>query len=279
MKHKHNRFLKKIIEEELSNILKESMNVMIKGAKYPHHIEDLNELAYHILEKIISPILNNLPEDQKNYFRKNSISYYDMFVPDGSYHSQESPGSTGIINFYISGFTSKTLQLIIKQIFKELRHLNIKWGKIKLEQSQAYKSKVIRIPIIKNDHKTSGPPELNLANVSAYQIFHNILQYEGDYSFQMDAKELIERINSLSADPDWVKKHVKNPSVSKKRDMFKDEPNSDDDNPHNDILKHFKGATIYSGGMDLEYLWRKIEQIKEIAEWAVSNGFNEISVA
>lgn len=283
--------IRQLLKETVRQIVNESMNVYIKGANYKR-TDDLHSLAYHLIDKCLSPVVNNLPSDQVQYFKKNGVQYYETIVPDGSFYSGEG-GGTGILNFYISGLTTQSLKEVLKSIFQELRKLKIHWGKIKKEKSGMYKSEVIRIPIKRNDGKYTGPPELNLANRNAYHIFHNILQFEGTDSFHMTAQELKDRIESLQNDKDWVKSNQIKPTDTKidpkdqdtTGDEWKQDSNQEDpdENPYDklakDISSNLGGARFISGGYDENTIWSRLKQIWEIADWAIKNGYNQIYVS
>ena len=250
----------------------ESMNVYVKDTNYDR-MDLLPHLANHLLQKIVSPTINKLPDDQKNYFKRNGVGYYDMLVPDGNYYSgTDGNAAKGTLNLYTSGIISASLQNILKGIFEELRKLGVKWGQIKKEKSGVYKnSEVIRIPILSNPSKYSGPPEVNLSNRNAFQIFKEILQFEDDdYTFTMNSQDLKERIESiLNHDPEWMDKNTVDTKIDKPEvdpaDTWKDEPP--------------KGATMINVGIDKEYIKQRLEQILEIANWAIQHGKKEITVS
>ncbi len=270
--------------------MEEGMNVGVADYEPSRRrMDNLDDLCNHILDSVISPSLSKLPQDQKNYFKKNSIDYYSILSPDGSYH--EGPGgSTGVINFYISGFTSQTLQEILDKMSEEFHRLNIELGPVKTESSKAYKSQVIRIPVIKNRNTYEGPPVLDMANVNAYHIFHNILQYEGENEFSMDAEELIQRIDSLSHDKAWVTKHIRptkvttpeNPPEEGEEWKAENDPlsteDSDEENPHIKIANQIGGGTVYHMGLSEEDIWKRIVAIYKVAKWAVDHKYKKIYV-
>jgi hypothetical protein len=268
------------------------MDVSVADFKSGRRLDNLNDLSWYLLDTCVKPIFSTLPPDQLDYFKKNSVPYHDMITPDGGYYIQ-GEGPTGIINFYISGFTSQALQKILRSIFIELRKLKIKWGNVRKEQSGVYKSQVIRIPIVKNMNTYEGPPEMHMSNVNAYHIFHNLLQYEGEYEFSMDAEELIQRINSLAHDKEWVAKNVRPTTVIKPEhppddegDEWKKEeeppPKEDDEeSPHDKVAKQLMGqlgGTHYMMGLDEEGIWDRLHSIYKIAQWAVQHGYKQIYV-
>ena len=256
----------------------EGMSVMVKGYN-PKRFDNLNDICNHLLGKIIGPIVNNLPDDQKAYFQKNGVQYYETIVPDGSYYEKEGP--TGIINFYISGFMSQVQQQVVKAIFDELRTLGIKWGAVKKEQSGMYKSEVIRIPVVTNDNFYVGPPDLHYSNQNAYLIFNKILQYEGEHSFTMNAEELKQRIMSLSHDRGWVSKHERPTTGTDYSKGEEPKPTDDEENPHDKINQQLGaglGANIINFGLNEQEIWQRLEQIYELADWATKHGYTEIDV-
>jgi hypothetical protein len=279
--------VRRIIAEHL---VTESMSVHIDGANYKR-LDNLHDLCYRLLDLAVTPVAGKLPPDQMEYFKKNGVPYYETLTPDGDGFDKP----TGTINFYISGFMSKAVQQILKYIFDELRKAGIKWGKIRKEQSNMFKSQVIRIPIVKNEQKYSGPPEMSLSNVNAYQIFHHILQYEGEHDFSMDAQELKDRIESLKGDKGWLKKHTMKPFDTKMEpkepelpgDEWKhaDDTKPDEDdpsyNPHMGIVNQIGGglgARVVSSGLSEDDILQRLNYIWEIADWAVKHGHKKIHV-
>ena len=280
------KLIRKIISEQL---ITESMYVYVDGVNYKR-LDNLLDLSHHLLDIAVTPVAGSMPTDQMEYFRKNGVSYYETITPDGNGYDKP----TGIINFYISGFMTLTLQKILKNIFAELRRLDIKWGNIKKEQSNMYKSQVIRIPIVKNNQTYSGPPELNLSNRNAYQIFHHILQYEGENDFSMEAQELKDRIESLSGDKGWVGKHTidKTDTHAKQPELPGDEWKHADDsppdtkdqnyNPHANIINKIgdeMGARIISMGLSEEDILERLNHLWQIADWAIKHGYKNIHVS
>ena len=271
--------------------LTEGMDVSIAGFKSGRRLDNLNDIGWHLLDTCIKPIFDTLPPDQLDYFKKNGVPYHDMMTPDGGYYTQ-GEGPTGTINFYISGFTSQALQEILRSIFTELRKLKIKWGHIRREQSGVYKSQVIRIPIVRNMNTYEGPPEMHMSNANAYHIFHNLLQYEGEHDFSMDAEELIQRINSLAHDKEWVTKNIRPTTITKPKpppetgDEWKaeEEPppaEDDEENPHAKIANQIMGqlgGTHINMGLDEEGIWDRLHAIYKIAQWAVQHGYKRINV-
>jgi hypothetical protein len=273
---------KHIVKESLreafytKKVLNESMNLYVSGANYDR-LETMSEISWKVL-KPVWQYLEKLPEDQKAYYMKNRMP--ELLTPDGS--SYDDP--TGIMNLYTAGLTRQALIGVMKIIFAGLKELGITWGKVKTEQSGSFKSQVIRIPILKNPHigTYKGPPELNMSNVNAYQIFHNVLQYEGEHEFSMEAKELMERIESLAHDKGWIDKNKINPTDSGIPDAEQD-GNADLENPHMDIVNQLGnqlgGARIIGGGLSGGDIRRRLGLIWNVAKWAHERGFEKLYVA
>jgi hypothetical protein len=288
MKNKYN--LRKLIREALSELklINETMSLYVKDYVPPARTDSIETLCHHLLQKIISPYLDKLPQDQQDYFKKNGVGFYDTLIPDGS---AQYGNSIGIINFYISGFTSKTLRIILLALSEELKRLGIKIGSMKREQSRMYKSQVIRIPIVSNQTKYEGPNGITFANSNAYHIFNNILQYEGIHNFKMNAAELKQRIDMALNDKGWISKHqlpdkIINPQLlpsqgEEWKDSTEDATDDDFENPHNAWLQSLgnqMGTTLHSFGMSEEDIKLRLKEIWKFADWAVKNGFQEIYV-
>ena len=284
--------LRHLIKECVREVLIEGMDVFVGGFNYTRKLNDLDGIANHLLDIVLSPLMKNLPEDQLAYFKKNGVPFYDTITPDGSYYQQGGGGSTGIINVYISGFTTTILQKLLKGIFSELRKMGVKWGTIKKENSGVYKSQVIRIPVVKNmNDPDDRPPEIHLSNANAYHIFHNVLQYDGENGFSINAEELKQRIESLNHDKGWVDK-LQRPTTTHKfkppesGEEWKEEPEdeipSDEENPHDALVNQIGkglGGTVISMGLSSDDIWTRLQVIYKIATWAIDHGFSKIEVS
>jgi hypothetical protein len=287
-----NKLVNETIEKLKREQLSESMYVYIKDAGMGDKLNTLDGLSNHFLKQVISPIVTSLPPDRKAYFDKNSIGYYDLISPDGDYYQGPERG-TGIINFYISGFMTDTIQLILKNIIHECQKLGISVGQItNPEQSGVNKSQVVRIPVVKNTATYAGPPEMNLSNRNAYHIFKNILQFEPDdesgSSFHMKTQDLIDSIESITGDKGWIKQHEVPTKTNKPKppvepgDEWKTEEEPESDNPHDATLNQIGqelGATMYSMGLDDADIQRRLKGILHVAEWAKEHGYPEMYVA
>jgi hypothetical protein len=159
--------------------------------------------------------------------------------------------------------------LIVPGIFNSLRRWNIKWKNPKIEQSKVYKSQVLRIPVIFNPNKDTNLPELNLSNINAYQVFHNVLQYEGENDFHMTAKDLIERIEVLAHDEGWIGKNVIKPMDSDWPKAERDDQDTEE-NPHlgivNQIGDKLGGARMIMNGLDEDDIKFRLREIWKVAK-------------
>jgi len=272
---------------ENKNIIAETMNMVVSGANYKR-TDRLDELVNHLQDTVVSPILRRMTDEQEiAYFHKNSVGFWNLLSVDGSYYEMQSGNpALGTINLYPGGITSRYLRPIMIGILRELKKLGIKWGQLKREKSGAYKiSDVIRIPIVENNSKGyDGPHELNFSNINAYQIFHNLLQFDGEHSFEMDAKDLMQRIEAiLKHDKSWIDKNV-----IKRTDSDWPEAERDTEepveNPHLDMMNKITGdlggggARIIGMGLDSEGIEFRLREIYKVAKWAVENGHNKIYV-
>ena len=275
---------------ENKSVIVESMHMIVSGANY-NRTDRLDELVNHLQDTVVSPILRKMTDPaQIDYFHKNSVGFWNMLSADGSYYEMQSGNpALGIINFYPAGIPADMARRIILGILKQLKILGVQWGQLKKEKSRAYKiSDVIRIPITVNNSKEyEGPSELNLANANAYQIFNNILQYEGENEFEMDAKDLMERIETIMRhDRSWIEKNQIKPTNSDWPAAERDTP-QDIENPHLDIVNKIGGklgdgsggAGIIGVGLDTERIEYIMLRIYNVAKWAVEHGHSKIYVS
>jgi hypothetical protein len=287
--------IKHVIRE---SVLTESMTLTVSGINGDDRTDKLLDLCFHLLRTCAYQILDNLPPDQQQYWRKNGLSYHDMLAPDGHSHFDQ---PTGVINFYIAGLTSQSQTKILRNIFAELRKLGIKWGKIVKEQSKMFKSPVVRIPIVSNNQKYSGPPELNMSNSNAYHIFHNVLGFEPadkhNSSFSFTVQEVEDAIIAAFQDKGWLDKNIR-------QDYDSHDPNSkkpESDNPHDEIINQIvsqlgnsgeetgdewkgeepdplKGPRIMSFGLNKDDIAYRLGEILKVAKWAKEHGHTQLYV-
>ncbi len=272
---------------ENKNVIVESMNMVVSGANYKR-TDRLDELVNYLQDTVVSPVLRGMTDPaQIDFFHKNSVGFYNLLSADGSYYEMQSGNpALGIINFYPAGIPADMARRVMMGMLKQLKKLGVQWGQLKREKSGAYKvSDVIRIPITVNNSKGyEGPEELNFTNVNAYQIFHNLLQFDGEHSFEMDAKELMERIETvLKHDRSWIDKNV-----IKRTDSDWPEAERDTEepieNPHLDIMGKIGnqlgagGARVVGMGLDSEGIEFRLQLIWKVAKWAVDHGHNKIYV-
>jgi len=268
-------------------VITESMSMVVSGADYKR-TDKLDDLVNLLQDTVVSPTLRKMTDEQEiNYFHKNSVGFWNLLTADGSYYAMQTGNpALGTINLYPGGITSKYLRPILTGILRQLKKLGIKWGQLKREPSGAYKfTDVIRIPIIENNSKGyGGPAQLNFTNINAYQLFHNVLQYEGEDSFTMESKDLMERIETiLKHDPSWIDKNIIKKSDSDWPEAERDteEPI---ENPHADMMNKIGnqlgggGARIIGGGLDSDDIKFRLLEIWKVAKWAVDNGHKQISV-
>jgi len=253
------------------------MTLYVKDTNY-QRFDNLMDLSFH-LQRIAYKILESLPEDQINYFRKNRPT--ELLVVDGQSNIDS---SVGTLNLYYSGYTNSTLKKMLREILAELKKLNIEHGKLKLEDSNSYKYKVVRIPIVKNEHKYTGAPEVNFSNRNAYHIYKNILQFEPDddtnSGFSFTADELKRRVESvLKYDPDWISKHTISKHDSSIPDVEQD-TQKDFENPHDEFSKKIAGnARIINMGLSESDIKQRLYSILDVANWAIKNNKKELYVA
>lgn len=248
------------------------------------------------------------PDDIAHYMKNRPT---EQFSPDGD---SDYFGNSGIINFYYQGLPQSKVQQFMQAAKFLLDEIGVKYGQFKAEDWQAkynkdrdeseeqgdyeserhdgsdkydyenyikytsshadrmkqldkwYKEKaddmseirVVRIPILSIPNKVNqnSPPKLNMANGNAYHIFHDVLdmkQYgeEGGY-FGMPAADLIMKIDMMQANP-------------------RGREAEDTGGPGTDK------ARFISMGLDSNQIDQRLMTIRQIAQWALDNGYSTIS--
>lgn len=264
---------------KLKHLLKESVTITVPDAReeYPD-LHTIMDISFELSNKVLSPILHTFTPEELDYFKKNGRGYETITI-DGYNVDAE----TGILNFYIVGIPPKYIPTILNSIKSHLDNLGIEVGEISdPEQSNMFKSKVIRIPIISNAaSKMEKIPELNLANRNFSVLFHNILGIVGEdeYTVNTSVNELHKKIASFitGTDADQMKKlqpYTIDPG------KFTVDPQLPGDEWKQQSL-HDKvclalGGSGYDCGITVDQLTRYFVQLSNMVQWAKKHGYNKI---
>lgn len=220
-----------------------SMDVMISGYSFPKEADDI----LTITSRIINDFYDILTDDEKSKcgFLRRRIS------EDGG---QNVFGKKGIINFY-SSFVS---EYRIDTVLKALKYLFEEYGgtvnKISGPERAGQKNEVYRFHIEINDNPNKNvPPNLNLSNRNAEIIFEGVLNF--NIEDRMDIWQVLERI-----------KKVTGHQVGEFTSEISEE-------------KVPNGPTVIESEVTSEYVLGRLNQIKQICEWGLKNGYSKIYVA
>lgn len=224
--------------------LNEGMSVMVADYNYSDDIKSIEDVCYKLMTKLIFPMINS------GKLKTSTPHIHDIITPDGDYYSSGSE----VINFYTHDFDEQSINAIMSGIKYYLDEMHIKYGQFKKERSGMHNSEVFRIPVLSLKKTNNNAPSLDLSNTNAILIFRELLGYPGEHSFIINAKELYNKILSLT--DDQIKIHV--------RDMYSSQrPGS---------------ALHISYGLSFGDIKLRLEEIKKIALWAINNEFDTISV-
>ena len=233
--------------------LNESMSVYVSGHEYHQDINNLDDLAEQLKQKVLYVAWNKLPPDQQQAVQAGGSVQHGMLIPDGSYYNSE---KQEVLNFYTAGW-GKMIPNLIQGIKYYLDELGVKYGEFKAEKSGMFNSEVVRIPILQWSKSKNAPPLLNLANANARLIFGELLGFPGDEGGYSDISpaDLYRKIEELE-------RHQLDIHA---RDAY--------------TMKPKNGPTMMHGGLSSEDISSRLEQIKQIAKWALANHYDQIYVA
>lgn len=243
-----------------SDILNESMTAAVSGADYEsRHLEDMLGLSMKLGSIIIHEIINKLPADEIEHFRNNRNM--ELFAVDGNGYNKP----TGVINFYTSGLKDDTIKKIIEAVKYYASELNLMLGSIKgPEQSNMFKSQVIRIPVVKNlniEKKKEHPPEIQMSNSNARLIFKRLLGFgDFDEGYTIAAIDLLKKIEDIlekAKDDEFLYRFAAPEKIDKGQGI----------------------ATMITGEVSPQYLLMRLNELKKLCEYAINNGHRNISIA
>ena len=206
------------------------------------------------MSKIVNKTWFKLTDEERE-----KIKVRPVVTSDGDDHFEKE----GTINFYTSGWKDEDVQEISDGLKKFMDSKNVKHGPFRLDRSGVYDSSVIRIPILQMPVEKEGnnPPEMNLSNTNAIALFRDVLGFEFDQTlsgFSIPAFELLKAIEDLNEPKgqDKIDIHSRDAYQTKRKD----------------------GPTMIHGGQDRNDILRKLNVVRKIAQWAIKNGHQEISV-
>lgn len=235
--------------------INESVTFTVAGHDYSNQIKDLYDLGNFLSRKIIVPHMSKLSEED---LKKAQQIYPDSISPDLS--TWQWGEEDGVLNFYTVGFEA-VLPKMLDAIKYFLDDLGIQYGQMRTEQSGAYNSNVIRIPILQIKKSKNAAPDVNMTNRNAQIIIRDLLQFPDPLEdiYKLPVADLLIRINNVQ---DYlINIHTVEPySVSKK---------------NQEELK----STIFHGGLSFEQIQRHLDSLEQLALWAKANGYHEIQLS
>jgi len=271
----------KLVDSISGKLLKiASMDVYVQDFQYPTDLNTINDIARDAERKLP---FNNLSEEEKNKFRSQRTP--EVVAVDGL----DIDSTSGVINFYTAGLSPVRIEEFLDSILSSLKQAGAEnIGEVKREKSKMFKSDVIRIPVGSITKKeVVKPPELNMANGNAIHIFQNVLRYQNfDNGISgLDANELISRIDYYLGE----KQLPETPNRGLEQKLIPWQEGVDDEyqkiNTIMGPMKKFDPAnegapslTMYHGGYDDPQVRQRLQQIKNIAQWALKNGYPKIAV-
>jgi hypothetical protein len=236
--------------KKFSQWLNESMTVSIQDHDHHNDIKNLDDLANFLKRKVYYPLENKLSPEELENIRNGGSTSHMIITPDGGYYN----GENNIINFYSHGL-EKYYNTIMNGIKYYLDELKIKYGPFKIDTSGMFQNQVTRIPIINFKPSDNAAPMINLSNANAYLIFNNLLGFHpDDGGFTIPAVDLLRKIEEI--EKDQIDLHARDPYSTKTQN----------------------GPTFHHMGLDSAAITQRLNIIKNIAQWAIQNHYDTISV-
>ena len=127
-------------------------------------------------------------------------------------------------------------------------------NRLKEKNIELNSPRVIRLDVIENpnpDKKTNEPPQVNLSNRNMYHLMTEMMNFE--LNRPIDAWKVIQRVEQTV-------------------------PLADKYQIENEISQEEGKAQFFGYGIDTEYIKRTLNRIKEVAEWAIDNGYQQLYI-
>lgn len=225
--------------------LNEGMSVMVSNHDYSGDIKSIEDVCSMLMKKLIFPMLNS------GKLKTSTPHVHDIITPDGAYYDS----GAEVINFYTHDIDEQSISAIMSGIKYYLDEMHIKYGPFKKEKSGMHNSEVFRIPVLSLKKTANNAPSLDLSNTNAILIFRELLGIPGDHSFEISARDLHNKISSLT--DDQIKIHTRD-------DYSSQRPG---------------GAMSMSFGLSFNDIKLRLTEINKIALWAINNDYDLIHVA
>ena len=232
--------------------LQESMSVYVQGHDYQSDINDLDDVANILKKRVLYPAWEKLDEGQQKKVQEAGSAHHGMIVPDGDYYGE----GKNLLNFYIGGWPEEMVPKLVQGIKYFLDNMGIKYAPFETNTSGMYESKVVRISILKYETSKNSPALLNLSNDNATLIFRDLLKFpseEGGFT-DISPADLYRKIEEL--EKDMIDIHARDAYSSQRQG----------------------GAAFFAGGLSTEQITSRLEQIKQIAKWAMDNHYDQMYV-
>ena len=236
-----------IIFESLLTVYGESMTFAVADAD--NVPEDIGTAGFHIAwgKDLTAFLHNNLSPEEIATWQENRPP--DWLIPDGDSYFEQN----GILNLYTKGLPEKVVTKLVGAIKYYLGELGAKvTGEVKKEKSKMFDSEVYRIPVSLTP-TSENAPEMNLSNRNAEYFLTQVLGYHqatleaGSYN----AKEMLMKLEQIEDEQEKL---------------------------DNAVVPSKQQGNNYEGGISSEQIQRYILKLKEICEWAITNGHTYISV-
>lgn len=228
--------------------LNEGMSVMVSSHDYSSQINNIEDVNYFLLKKVIYPAYEKLESADKA-----RIQVHNVLAPDGDYYSH----GLLVLNFYTNGWGNKVND-VISGIRYYLDELGVKYDTFKTEKSGMFKGDVVRIPITSISKTSNNAPSLDMSNSNAILIFRDILKIRGNDNdsgfYNINVRDLYQKIENLRDDD--IKLHAKDPYSSQVTG----------------------GPQVIHGGLNFNDIKLRLNEIKKIALWAMKNHYDTINV-
>jgi hypothetical protein len=223
-----------------------SMDLYIEGYQQPEEMNNILDASFNLKRKLLYEVLT---EKELQLYSKEGAPY-DVLDIDGD---SQFDATQGILNFYSYQYPEHKLNAALNALKYFAKEINSEVTKITGPERQGQKNEVYRIYIKMTPQQNKDePPRINMANANAYKLFQGILNFNVDEP--MDAWQIIARIDRI---------------FQAQLEEFETETTTE---------KGEQGATYVNMGTSMEYMKRRLEEIKQVAQWAVNNNYQKLSL-
>ncbi len=232
----------------IKSVLTDSVTFSIESTDNPPL--NILDLTFALQRPFFQSMEKTFTPEEKQFFKEHRQG--DLLAPDGN----DAFETEGIMNFYSSAIAESKKNQMVNLLKYYIGEFNSELtGPVKKDKSGMWEgAEVYRYPVkMKIPNESDIAPELNLGNMNARVLIHDILGYEIDDDGifgSASLQDLLIKIENVE-DADYIL--------------------------NNNVRPDSQEGNMYTSGLSKERIKDILARFKEMVEWGIKNNYSKIS--